>query len=252
MYRRVAVGVNLQSGVRLLGKQGALFRVTMGVAALLWALAHQHGQAGTLGAVVASLFGLFWFRRALAAQGAQSPSSVAPSGLDPLRRLTGWGVVTVRSLGVSVLIVATLTVPTMALAYARIMTLGADTVAETTAAVHWALPIAAVAVSPLLIRLYLYYAALAAGRRDVGLADVWRWGRGNSWRILALVALPLIPAFAIKTVCLALAQSAGVLAMGLRFVAALALFAGLAWAAAALARALSGLLTSPLAVTRRQ
>src|SRR3546814_1634893 len=63
--------------------------------------------------------------------------------------------------------------------------------AATGAAVSWAMPLAAVLASPLLVRFYVYYAALAAGRDDVRARDVWRWAQGKSLRLLVLLALAL-------------------------------------------------------------
>lgn len=190
--------------------------------------------AAMAGSLLCGLFAIFWFRRALASA-AVAPVKTAV-GRWPWRHTAG------RSLGAGALIIVALTVPTVALAYARLLTQSPmPTPAETKAAVDWALPIAAALASPILIRLYLYYAALAAGRRDISIADAWAWGRGNSLRLLALLAVPVLP----LTV---LARSMGEFALPGAFAGSVLMFVLLALASTLLARALAALVVAPVSV----
>lgn len=255
MRQRVAVALCLEGGAVFLGKRGGALVATATLAAFLWVFIHQlgaqhNGYAG-VGALVVGLYGLYWFRGAQAALPQLSPV-MERGGL--LSRTVMWAAVTVRSLTVSALIITVLTVPTVALAYARIISLGLDSPADATRAVQWALPLAAAIGSPILIRLYLYYLALAAGRQDLGLVDVWKRGRGNTLRILALLALPLAPALWFKNVLWGLGgpgQGWGLLSATFHYMGALAFFIALALAAAGLARALAAMYETPLLVRQR-
>jgi class 3 adenylate cyclase len=236
---RVSVSRAFVSGARHLARHWALLVVTSLASAGLWvvlkALEHAGAPAAAMGgSLLCGLFALFWFRRALAA------ASFQPADTGPQRR--SWHHTAGRSIGAAVLIIAALTAPTVALAYARLLTQSpVPTPAEAKAAVDWALPIAAALASPVLIRLYLYYAALAAGRRDIGIADAWGWGRGNSLRLLALLAVPVLP-------LTALAHSMREFALPGVFAGSVVMFVLLALASTLLARALAALVAAPVRV----
>jgi hypothetical protein len=253
MDRRVAVAVCLEGGAVFLGRHGGALVASATVAAFLWVLLYQLGgqQNGYTGvaALVAVLYGLYWFRGAQAALPVEPPVRRTDRGL--LSRALTWALVTLRSLTVSALIIAVLTIPTVALAYARLASLDANTPEAATQAVQWALPVAAAIGSPLLIRLYLYYLALASGRQDLGLADVWQWGRGNSLRVLLLLAAPLVPALWLKNALWDLDQGWGLAAATFHYMGALVFFMALALAAAGMARALAAMSEPALVIRRR-
>ena len=238
MHHRVSVGRAFVSGGRHLAKHWALLIITSLGGAIAWVLlkAMEHAGAPAAavgGSLLCGLFAIFWFRRALAAAAAPV---ITTSGRWSWRHAAG------RSIGAGVLIIAALTVPTVALAYARLLSqTPVPTPAEAKAAVDWALPIAAALASPILIRLYLYYAALAAGRRDISIADAWSWGRGNSLRLLALLAIPVLPLTAI-------AKSSGEFALPGAFAGGVLMFVLLALASTLLARALAALVAAPVRV----
>lgn len=119
--------------------------------------------------------------------------------------------------------------------------------AATGQAVAAAMPLAALLASPLLVRFYIYYAALAAGRPDVGARDVWRWSRGKSLGLLALLALALAPGVLALMLVGTLGEGAGLLANFLMHVMAVPLlFLSLGVMASVTAKAIAGLVLPPV------
>ncbi|RMF09951.1 MAG: hypothetical protein D6763_06805 [Alphaproteobacteria bacterium] len=108
------------------------------------------------------------------------------------------------------------------------------------------LPLAILVLSPLLVRLYAYYAAVIAGRHDVSPLDAWRWMRGKSMTFVLMLAGGLAPAI----LCLNVVEALGLGLPGY-FLAMPVLFTCVALAAAASARAMADLVSPPLITSTR-
>ncbi|MEX1147610.1 MAG: hypothetical protein WEB93_04425 [Sphingomonadales bacterium] len=184
--------------------------------------------------LVLAVFALNWFRFAVGRN--TRPKAATWSGFVPF---TGMVLGTALRAG---LIVAgasvALVLPTIVIALAL---MASGMVAVVADAVSVAFPLALVALSPLLIRFYAYYAALAAGRHDVRLRDAWRWMRGRSLGLLMLVGGVLAPAFA----GLGVVEGLNLGLIGYGLVMPL-VFAAVALATTATARAMGGLIAPPV------
>lgn len=217
-----------------------------------------------LASAILTLFVIDWFRFSLRA-GAVPGVMTAKSGAAPLspaaaggrgeRRLApthqtlkrlanGFLRVAGRVIVVVLAGTAILLPPTIVLAAGSLaMTGQLGNEAAANEAVSMAMPIAALLASPLLVRFYIYYAALAAGREDVRARDVWRWSRGKSLWLLGVLALALLPAVAASALAGSLTGLAAVLAyLGTMPV----FFLSLAVMATVTARAIAGLVVLPV------
>lgn len=194
-------------------------------------------QTGSLanGAVV--LFAMAWFRFVIGQGRPAAKMERRKISLTPVLRFVLRSSLIV--VGASVLLVP----PTMVLALAWIfLTQPAAVTADAASqAVGVAFPLAILMLSPLLIRLYAYYAAVIAGRHDVSPMDAWRWMRGKSLPFVALIVGVLAPAI----LCLNAVEALGLGFVGYGLVMPV-LFASVALATAASARAMADLISPPL------
>ncbi len=186
-----------------------------------------------------ALFAVAWFRYAIdqsrpAATGASARWSLS---LKPVLRFFMRS--TLMVVGMSALLI----LPTMILAIGWILFFRPAAITPDTAthAVGTAFPLAILLLSPLLVRLYAYYAAVIAGRHDVTPLDAWRWMRGKSLAFIVLIAGVLAPAI----LCLRAVEALGLGVLGYGL-AMPVLFACVALAAAASARAMADLISPPL------
>ncbi|MDA5192705.1 hypothetical protein [Govanella unica] len=204
-----------------------------------------------LASAILTLFVIDWFRFSLAA-------GVTPAGADALTlaevrahparsfRRGGRVVATVVLRIVMVVLAGTaiLLPPTFVLAAGSLAVSGQlGNQAATGAAVSMAMPLAALLASPLLVRFYVYYAALAAGRSDVRARDVWRWSQGKSLWLLALLGLSLGPGIAALWLA---AQVTGYGAVAAYIMAMPVFFLSLGVMASVTAKAIAGLVLPPV------
>lgn len=212
--------------------------------AVLWLLLALLGTAassplpmsGLLADCLVVMFAVAWFRFVL---GLKSPAVRMPSPYGLLR-------VAARVAVVVPLAVLILLPPTLVLAGANLALSDAPFQGQAVErAVDLAIPVALLVTSPLLVRFVAYYAALAAGRNDIRARDIWRWSRGNGLALALVLLLPLLPALLVLGGLRLLAGEPMLLALG-QIGAGPVLFASAAVMAAALARAMGGLLVRPV------
>lgn len=201
-------------------------------------------SSNTLANVVVGLFALSWFRFVVGGGQGREPQArrfAVPRGAVIGRFLARTCVIVV---GVSVVLV----IPTVMIALLLIYGGGAEAQnpeAVIRDAVSRAFPLAILLLSPLLVRLYAYYGALAAGRHDVSFRDAWQWMRGRSLGLLLLIGTVLAPA----AFGLNLVEKLGLGAFGYGLAMPI-LFVSVALAATASARAMGGLIAVPVMSVR--
>lgn len=249
MYHGISIGQSVSRGWEfVLGHRARLVRMAA-LPAALWfmlellqvAVPGEPVVLSSFGGLVLSLFAIDWFRFVLGHSGGQSGGpAIDPAGM--VRRTVR---VSLRVGAVVILVSLILLPPTLVMAAGVIAFAGAPMTDQAiVTAVGKAMPVAMVLVSPLLVRFYAYYAVVAAGRRDLRLADIWRWAQGKSLGLLAVVALALAPGLMMITGASAL--GGGVLSLAGYAFAAPVLFISVAVMATVTARAMSGLIVPPV------
>lgn len=192
--------------------------------------------AGVLADCLVVMFAIAWFRFVL---GLKPPAARKPSPYGLLR-------IAARVAVVVPLATLILLPPTLVLAGANLALIDAPYHGQALErAVDLAIPVALLLTSPLLVRFVAYYAAIAAGREDIRARDIWRWSRGNGLALAMILLLSLLPAFVALGGLRLVAGEPLLLALGL-IGAGPVLFASAAVMAAALARAMGGLLVLPV------
>ncbi len=194
--------------------------------------------------VILAVFLADWFRFTLRLGPAKSPAFDLLR--NPMALLKVVGRIVLR-IAVVVIVASVILLPLTILfaAGTLIATGNLDDPAALDRVVSLAMPLSALVMSPLLVRFYVYYAALAAGRNDLSARDIWRWSRGRSLRLLGLLALSLGPAVLTLYIVDHIA-SQGLVVIPVYVLALPVVFVSLAVLASTTARAMASLVVPPV------
>lgn len=263
VYRLVGRGwgvvfLHRDAFIRLAALPALLWLFVKALGALLPNAVGGVSPLGILSGAILTLFVVDWFRFSLRAGAGTAtapgadPLSLFEAVSHPARTFGQGGRMLARGFLYGVIRVAVVVLAGTAILLPPTLVLAAGSLAVTGQlgdhvaagrAVSWALPVAALLASPLLVRFYIYYAALAAGRPDVRARDAWRWSRGKSLWLLALLALSLAPGVAAVTLA---GVVTGFAAVAAHVVALPLFFLSLGVMATVTARAVAGLVVLPI------